>query len=321
MKAGIVAVIGRPNVGKSTLVNALVGAKVSIVSPKPQTTRDAIRGILTRPDGQIVFVDSPGLHVPREALGRRMIREIDRATEGCDCVLLVVDATREIGPGDRAAIERVAGIRAPVFLVLNKVDRLRDKSALFGRIERYGELREFDEFVPVSAQRGVQLDKLVDLILARLPEGAPFYPEDEFTDQPSRFLVAELIRERVLAETHEEVPHSTAVLIEKWEETPRLLRIAATVYVERAGQKAILLGKGGEMMKLIGTEARHSIEDSLGRKVFLEIFVKVTEKWRDKPSFMLELDRFRRGVQPNEASPEDEGVAARLEAGEPDPLA
>ncbi len=282
--------------GKSTLLNALVGSKVSIVSPKPQTTREAIQGIVSRDDGQIVFVDSPGIHAARQELGRRMLREIERAASGCHCVLMVVDASQSIGSGDRAVIEKVKAVGVPTILVLNKVDKLKDKKALLPKIEEYAALHTFEEYVPISALRGVQVDKLADVVMAKLPEAPAYYPEDYITDQPERFLAAELLRERILIETHEEVPHSTSVLIEKWDESPRLLRLSAVVYVERPGQKAIMLGKQGELMKRIATKARESLEERFHRKVFLEVFVKVKPKWRDAPGFMRTLDRYRYGV-------------------------
>ena len=308
MKAGFVAVLGRPNVGKSTLLNALVGSKVSIVSPKPQTTREAIQGILSREDGQIVFVDSPGIHAPRQELGRRMVREIDRAASGCHLVLLVIDASQSLGPGDKAAIDKLRAIGAPAFLILNKVDKIKDKKTLLPKIEEYQALHPFEEYVPISALKGIQVDKLVDLVMARLPEAPAYYPEDYITDQPERFLAAELIRERILIETHEEVPHSTTVLIEKWEETLRLLRISAVVYVERPGQKAIVLGKQGELMKRIATKARESLEERFHVKVFLEVFVKVKPRWRDAPGFMHTLDKHRYGLG-DEGLGEDDGPA------------
>ncbi len=296
MKAGFVAVLGRPNVGKSTLLNAMVGSKISIVSPKPQTTREAIQGILSRKDGQIVFVDSPGIHPPRQELGRRMVREIDRAASGCHLVLLVVDASQSLGAGDKAAIKKVEALGVPALLILNKVDKLKDKKVLLPKIEEYQALHAFEEYVPVSALTGVQVDKLIDLVMERLPAAPAYYPEDYITDQPERFLAAELIRERIFIETRQEVPHSTTVLIDKWEETPRLLRLSATVYVERSGQKAIVLGKQGELMKRIATKAREALEDRFAVKVFLEIFVKVKPRWRDAPGFMHTLDQHRYGL-------------------------
>ena len=293
MKAGFVAILGRPNVGKSTLVNAIVGTKVSIVSPKPQTTRDAIQGILTRPEGQIVFVDSPGIHAPKLELGRRMMREIDRAADGCQATLFVVDATRPIGEADKQAMQVLDRVQGPVLLVLNKVDRIDDKRTLLPLIEQYRELHECDEYVPISARKGDGVDLLVRLLFEKLPEAPPFYPEDLVTDQPERFLAAEMIRERILYETEQEVPHHTHVAIEKWEETHRLLRISAVVYVERPGQKAIIIGKGGAMLKQIGRTARESLEARFGRRVHLEVFVKVKQGWRDRPGFMRTLDEGR----------------------------
>ena len=293
MKSGFVAVLGRPNVGKSTLVNTVVGSKVSIVSPKPQTTRDAIQGIVTRPEGQIVFVDSPGIHAPKMELGRRMIREIDRAADGCGLTLFVVDATRSIGDAEEQALQILRRVQGPVFLVLNKVDMVEDKRTLLPLIERYKELHDFTEYVPISAKTRDGIELLIRLIFDNLPESSAFYPDDFITDQPERFLAAEMIRERILYETQQEVPHHTHVAIEKWEETPRLLRISAVVYVERPGQKAIVIGKGGAVLKRIGQLARESLESRFGRRVHLEIFVKVKAGWRDRPGFMRTLDEGR----------------------------
>jgi GTPase len=290
MKSGFVAVVGRPNVGKSTLLNALVGAKIAIVTDKPQTTRDAIQGIVTRPEGQIVLVDSPGIHEPSMELGRRMMREVRRATSGCHLVLLLVDASAGIRRGDRAALDLVQKVNAPALLVLNKIDLLPSREALLPLIDQWRQLHDFQEFVPISAGKGQNLDLLVRLIFERLPEASPFYPEDFITDQPERFLAAELIREQVILATGQEVPHHTAVLIEQWNETADLLRIAAAVLVEREGQKRILIGAGGQKIKQIGTAARLQLETQFGRKTFLELFVKVRAKWRDKPVFVRELD-------------------------------
>jgi len=292
VKAGFVAILGRPNVGKSTLLNALVGQKISIVSSKPQTTRDAIRGIYSAEEGQIVFVDSPGIHEPKLELGRRMDREVGRASEGCHAALVVADASAEkIGKGDRAAIERAAAIGVPLILVLNKIDRLADKRELLPRIAAWAEAHPFEEIVPVSALKRDGMKLLTKLIFERLPEAPAFYPEDEITDQPARFLAAELIRERILRDTEQEVPHHTTVLIEKWEETPTVLRLSALVYVERDTQKAILLGSQGKRMKAIASEARRSLERAFDRRVFLEVFVKVKPKWRDQSRFLSELER------------------------------
>ena len=305
MKSGFVVILGRANVGKSTLLNRLVGSKVSIVTHKPQTTRDAIQGVVTRDGGQIVFVDSPGVHQPRQELGRHMMREVRRATSGCHLAVLVVDAAQAFHRGDQAAIEMAQKLRVPVLLVLNKIDLLKSKLPLLPQIERYRALGAFDEFVPVSARSGENTDLLLKLIFARLPEAPPFYDEDYITDQPERFLAAELIREQVIKQTQQEVPHSVAVMIETWEEEKEaparaaksrrlpLLRLSATIYVEQAGQKGILIGAGGEKLKQIGTFARGQLEICFGRKVFLELFVKVRPKWRDQPGFVRSLD-FRR---------------------------
>ncbi len=293
MKSGFVAILGRPNVGKSTLLNALVGDKVAIVSPKPQTTRDAIRGILTRPEGQIVFVDSPGIHIPQQELGRRMMREVDSAGDGCHAVVLVADATKRIGPGDEAALERVKRLGVPTVLGLNKIDALPRKDALLPLIEAYRTRHEFSEIIPLSARKRQNIDLVTGVLLKLLPEAPAFYSEDLVTDQPQRFLAGELIRERVLFETEQEVPHSTAVAIERWEEEPGLLRLWAVIYVERAGQKGIIIGAKGAMLKQIAASARRSLESRFDTKVHLEVFVKVKPKWRDKPAFLSGLSGAR----------------------------
>ena len=290
MKAGFVVILGRPNVGKSTLLNRLVGAKIAIATPKPQTTRDAIQGVLTRPEGQVVFVDSPGIHEPSLELGRRMMREVRRATAGCHLVLLLVDASQPNHVGDQAAIDMVRQLEKPVLLAINKVDLLRAKQALLPQLEDYRKWHDFAELIPISAQKGDNLDALVRVILDRLPESPNYFPDDYITDQPERFLAAELIREQIILRTHKEVPHAVAVTVDAWEEEPNLLRLSATVYVERQGQKGIMIGARGEMMKEIGTRARNQLEALFGRKVFLELFVKVSPKWRDHPAFLKSLD-------------------------------
>lgn len=293
MKAGFVAIIGRPNVGKSTLMNALVGSKISIVTHKAQTTRDAIQGIVTRGEGQAVFIDSPGVHEPSMTLGRRMMREVRRAARSCHLLLLVVDSKTSPRRGDRAAAEIAAQLNIPAVLVLNKLDLLPAKEALLPRIEEYAALGEFAEIVPISAVKRDGIDLLLDLVFARLPEAPAYYPDDYITDQPERFLAAELIRERVILTTHQEVPYSAAVVVERWEQSERLLRVAATIYVERAGQKGIIIGEGGNKLKEIGTSARLQLESWFGCKVFLELFVKVHRKWRDQGRFVDSLDFHR----------------------------
>jgi GTP-binding protein Era len=288
--SGFVSLIGRPNTGKSTLLNALVGARLAIVSNKPQTTRTSIQGVLTREGAQIVFLDTPGVHQPRTALDARMMRSVREALEGRDALLLVVDAAAPWREGDAEPLALLEGTRTPVLLVLNKIDRLRDKSPLLPLIDRYRALRDFDECLPVSALTGEGLDDLTRAALARLPEGPRYFPPDHITDQPERFLAGEIVREKVLAATRQEVPHAVAVLVEKWEDAGGLLRIHAAICVERPGQKAILIGARGAMLKRIGTEARRELEALLGRKIYLELFVKVRQDWRSDAAFLRELD-------------------------------
>ena len=293
MKAGFVVILGRPNVGKSALLNALVGTKVAIVSQRAQTTRDAIQGVVTEDRGQIVFVDSPGVHQPTKELGSHMMREVERATAGCNLVLLVLDVTAPLTDADLQAIEVAKSLQMPVFALLNKIDKVPDKTKLLPMIARLREFHEFAEFLPVSVLKGVQLDVLLDLIFERLPESPNYFPPDYITDQPQRFLASELIRERILRETHHEVPHSVAILIEEWIESHDRLRIAASIVVERDGQKAILIGKAGVKLKDLGQKARESLEGCFGRRVYLELFVKVRPNWRNKREFVQELDFHR----------------------------
>lgn len=290
MKSGFVAILGRANVGKSTLLNAFVGSKISIVANKPQTTRDAIQGVLTTEAGQIVFVDSPGVHKPSFELGRRMMREVHRATSGCHAVLLVVDARQPLRESDHEALRIIGGLSVPAILVLNKIDLLPKKNDILPRLEELRQVHQFEELVPVSALNHDGIALLVKLIFEKLPELPAYYPAEFITDQPERFLAGELIREQIIRQTDEEVPHSTAVVIEKWDDSPTLLRLAAIVFVERPGQKAILIGRGGQRLKEIGTQARMEIEARFGKKVFLETFVKVQTKWRDQTWFVRDLD-------------------------------
>ena len=293
MKAGFVTILGKPNVGKSTLLNALVGTKVSITSKRAQTTRDAIQGVLSESRGQIVFVDSPGVHAPSKRLGERMMREVGRATQGCDAVLLMVDASTPLDDADERAVAVAKRLRAPVLLLANKVDKVSPKDALLPFLDRCRQLHEFDAFVPISATKRIQLDEVLALVFERLPESPQYYPAGHVTDQPERFLAAELIRERILRETHDEVPYAVAVQVERWEESRRKLRISATVVVERDGQKAILIGKKGEKMKQLASKARQSLEARFGRSINLEVFVKVRRNWRNRREFVDELDFHR----------------------------
>jgi GTPase len=291
-KSGFVAIVGRPNAGKSTLVNTLVGQKVAIVSPKPQTTRNRIQGILNRDDAQIVLVDTPGIHRPENVLSRMMMDELQHALEGIDILSLIVDATADFGGGDRFSIQWVERFHGPVYLLLNKVDRIH-KQLLLPLIERYNKVFDFAEIFPISALTGAGCLDLVNSWLTRLPEGPPHFPADQFTDQPERFLAAELVREKAILITREEVPHAIAVLVDNFEETEKLTRIRATIYVEREGQKGILIGKGGATIKKIGTQARQELETILGAKIFLELMVKVQPHWRQNSSIVRQLDWHR----------------------------
>jgi GTP-binding protein Era len=295
MRSGFVSIVGRPNAGKSTLLNALVGEKLAIVTHKPQTTRNRICGIVNlkragrRPAGQIVFVDTPGIHKPSDALNKRMMQEVYDAVEGCDLLLLIADAAQKFGAGDQFALDLVKRSQIKTFLLLNKID-LIDKGNLLPIIEHYSALHPFAEVIPISATKQDGLDLLLNKVVANLPEGPPFFPPDQVTDQPARFAAAELIREQVLVLTQQEVPYASSVIIEQFEESARLVKIAAAIYVERDGQKAIVIGRQGAMLKEIGTRARHAIERLLGKKVFLELFIKVRGRWRESRQFVDELD-------------------------------
>lgn len=284
--------MGRPNAGKSTLVNTLVGKKVSIVSPKPQTTRNRIQGIVNREDAQIVLVDTPGIHQARNVLGRMMMDELQHALEGVDVLALIVDAAANFGPGDRFSIEWVQRFRGPVYLLLNKVDCLK-KHTLLPLIDRYQREFAFAEVFPISAKTGEGCGDLVKSWLERLPEAPPMFPQDQFTDQPERFLVAEIVREKAILLTREEVPYAIAVLVDNFEEATDLIKIRATIYVEREGQKGILIGKGAETIKKIGTQARKEIETILGTHIFIELNVTVQPNWRQNSTVVRQLDWHR----------------------------
>jgi GTPase len=295
--SGFVCILGRPNAGKSTLLNALVGERLAIVSPKPQTTRNRILGIVQIPKqrkkagGQIVLIDTPGVHKPDSSLGRKMMSEVREALEGCDLLLLIVDVTRKFGHADESVLEMAKKSGTPVFLLLNKIDLLRNqKDKLLPIIDEYSKLYAFKEIIPLSARKPEGLDLLLKKVIDVLPEGPRYFPEDQVTDQPTRFMVAEVIREQVLMETSEEVPYATTVLVEQFEEGAKLTRIAAAIYCEREGQKRILIGKQAQMLKKIGTAARMQIEKMVGTRVFLELFVKVSPDWRESHSFIEELD-------------------------------
>ncbi len=288
-RMGFVSIAGRPNAGKSTLLNTLVGEKVAIVARQAQTTRTTIQGVVNVPGAQIVLIDTPGIHKSDTLFNRRMMDTVRGALEERDLVLFVADVTKPLTQEDEHAVSALHDT-SRAFLVLNKIDRLEDKRALLPLIEAYMKLRPFEEVLPISAMNGKGVDDLLKAIVQCLREGEPLFPEDHFTDLPKRFLASELIRERVLREAAQEVPHAVAVLIDEWEEKRDLTRIAATIIVERPGQKAILIGSRGAMLKKIGTGARLEIEEMLGGKVFLSLFVRVQPKWREDSQFLNALD-------------------------------
>jgi GTP-binding protein Era len=285
MKVGLVALVGRPNVGKSTLLNALLGQKLAIVSDKPQTTRSAVRGVLHRPEGQIVLVDTPGLHKPRTLLGQRLNDLVRGTLAEVDLVLQLVDAAAGVGAGDRFLAAELARVDTPKLCVVNKMDAA-SRAKMVAALQAAAALGDFAEIVPVSARDGTQLDQLVELILRHLPEGRPLYPEGHTSDEPEQHLVAELIREKALAVVRDELPHSVAVLVEEMGPDPEredLLVIRANLFVERASQKPIVLGKGGSVLRDIGTRARAELEALFGTQVYLDLRVKVAKEWQRDP--------------------------------------
>jgi GTP-binding protein Era len=288
-RAGFVAIVGRPNAGKSTLVNLLVGQKIAIVTSKPQTTRNRIQGIVTREDGQIVLIDTPGLHDARTVLNRQMMKEVAAALEGIDVLVLMADASVMEPYSDTLLLERAKRFEGRAILVLNKVDKV-SKQKLLPIMDAFAKAHPFAAILPISALKGDGCDALLREILKMLPESQPYFPEDQVTDQPERFLAAEIVREKAIALTYHEVPHALAVAVDKWEERPKLLRIQMTLTIERASQKKILIGQKGEMLKKIGTQARKELEEILGTKIFLGLFVKVSENWRENPMAVRELD-------------------------------
>jgi GTP-binding protein Era len=289
-KSGFVSIIGRPNSGKSTLLNQLLGEKVSIVSDKPQTTRHNILGILTQMEGQIVFKDTPGIHKPEFELNRRMMQLLYDALEGVDLLLTIVDASTSFGSGDQFVIELLQKQKIPTFLLLNKVD-LVPKQNLLPLMSYYSGKYPFVEIVPISALKKDNLDLLLKLVLEHLPEGPAYFPEDQFTDKQERFLVAELVREKILRHTREELPFSIAVSVNRFQErTDEFVFLACDIVVERQSQRKIVIGSQGQMLRQIGTEARTDIEKLLGKRVYLELFVKVQPDWRNDPRFLDSID-------------------------------
>ncbi|OIJ16140.1 GTPase Era [Anaerobacillus arseniciselenatis] len=286
-KSGFVSIIGRPNVGKSTLLNNVIGQKIAIMSDKPQTTRNKVQGVYTDNDSQIVFIDTPGIHKPKHKLGDFMMKVAYQTFKEVDLILFVVDAKEGFGGGDQAIIEQLKTVRTPVFLVINKIDLIHPDE-LFGFIDQYRVKLDFAEIIPISALQGNNVGTLKEQIVEYLEEGPQYYPADQVTDHPERFIVSELIREKVLHLTREEIPHSIAVGIEQMKEREgsNTVYIGATIVVERSSQKGIIIGKQGAMLKEIGKRARGDIEALLGSKIFLELWVKVQKDWRNKGGFL-----------------------------------
>jgi GTPase len=289
-RSGYVALIGRPNAGKSTLLNRLVGEKIAAVSNKPQTTRFSIRGIITRPEGQIVLVDTPGVHKPGHLLNRRMMASVHEALLGVDLVCLIRDASTSTGAGDRFVLDLIKESQKPALLLLNKTDKLQDKSKLLPIIESYATEYDWGAVVPISAWSGDMIDVFLAEIYKHLPVGEPIFGPDELTDQSMRSLAAEIVREKILHIVGDEIPYVTAVVTEKWEEVREdFVRIYCAIFIERDSQKGIIVGHGGSRLKAIGTDARHDIERLLGHRCHLQLFVKVEADWRDKANLLEEL--------------------------------
>jgi GTP-binding protein Era len=311
-RSGFVSILGRPNVGKSTLLNALVGAKIAIVADKPQTTRTTVQGVWTDPATQIVFLDTPGIHDAQSLINRRMMKAVADALDGRDLLLYVVDAKHEPAEEDRKALEWVKRSETKAIAVLNKIDLLDNKALLLPLIAAYQALHDFDLLIPVSATTGEGVEDLRKAIVERLPAGPAYFPADYLTDQPERFLLTEIVREKILHVTRQEVPHSIAVTVDEWDESPRLAKVSATIHVERAGQKPIVMGTGASRLKEIGTAARLECEALFGKKIFLKLFVKVSEKWRDSETFLNDLD-WRTNY--STAAPENDAPEAAEAAG------
>ena len=295
-KSGFVAVVGRPNAGKSTLVNALVGEKVSIVTPAPQTTRNRILGIVNRPEAQVVLMDTPGIHKPLSRLNERMMTFVRQALEEREVALLIVDAAERFGKGDEYALRLLKEYAPRTILALNKIDLIK-KPLLLPLIERYSKLHEFEEIIPISARIGAGLEELMAAVIKLLPEGPRYFPPEIYTDQPERFLAGEIIREKVIRQTRQELPYVTAVLIEEFNEAETMTTIHATIIVEKDSQKPIIIGAGGARLKQIGTEARLELEKLFPPKVFLALYVKVEPHWRDDRAVVAELD-YRQEAEP-----------------------
>lgn len=288
MKVGFVSIVGRPNAGKSTLINSIIGSKVAIVSDKAHTTRNNIQGIYNDDDSQIIFIDTPGIHKPMHKLGKYMNSQSYYSIEDTNVILFTVDATEKIGKGDKFILEKLKEVDSNVFLVLNKVDRIK-KENLFPMIEEYNKLFDFKEIIPISALKKDNIDDLIKTIKKYLDEGERYYSEDYYTDKSINFMVSEIVREKVLNLTHEEVPHAVTCVLEKYEEEKNSIHINVLIIVEREGIKRILVGHSGSMIKEIGIEARKDIEELVGKKVYLELFVKTVNNWREKDKYLTEF--------------------------------
>ncbi|WBL53663.1 GTPase Era [Staphylococcus haemolyticus] len=288
-KPGFVSIIGRPNVGKSTFMNRVIGHKIAIMSDKAQTTRNKIQGVMTRNDAQIIFLDTPGIHKPKHKLGDYMMRVAKNTLSEIDAIMFMVNVNEEIGRGDEYIMEMLKNVKTPVFLVLNKID-LVHPDALMPRIEQYQKYMNFTEIVPISALEGLNVDHFIDVLKTYLPEGPKYYPDDQISDHPEQFVVSEIIREKILHLTSEEIPHAIGVNVDRMiKENDERVRVEATIYVERDSQKGIVIGKGGKKLKEVGKRARHDIEMLLGSKVYLELWVKVQKDWRNKVNFIRQM--------------------------------
>lgn len=288
MKVGFVSIVGRPNAGKSTLINSIIGSKVAIVSDKAHTTRNNIQGIYNDDDSQIIFIDTPGIHKPMHKLGKYMNSQSYYSIEDTNVILFMVDATEKIGKGDKFILEKLKEVDSNVFLILNKVDRIK-KENLFSMIEEYNKLFDFKEIIPISALKKDNIDDLIKTIKKYLDEGERYYSEDYYTDKSINFMVSEIVREKVLNLTHEEVPHAVTCVLEKYEEEKNSIHVNVLIIVEREGIKRILVGHSGSMIKEIGIEARKDIEELVGKKVYLELFVKTVNNWREKDKYLTEF--------------------------------
>lgn len=288
-KSGFVSIIGRPNVGKSTFVNRVIGHKIAIMSDKAQTTRNKIQGVMTRDDAQIIFIDTPGIHKPKHKLGDYMMRVAKNTLSEIDAIMFMVNVNEDIGRGNEYIMDMLRNVKTPVFLVLNKIDLVHPDS-LMPRIEAYQKYMNFTEIVPISALEGLNVDHFIDVLKSHLPEGPKYYPDDQISDHPEQFVVSEIIREKILHLTSEEIPHAIGVNVDRMiKENEDRVRIEATIYVERNSQKGIVIGKGGKKLKEVGKRARHDIEMLLGSKVYLELWVKVQKDWRNKVNFIRQI--------------------------------